>query len=273
MKKVIVIIVVLALSVMTLVSCGVPFMPKPGKTAAQQATVNTAGETVQAKPGKNDKPGVPVGKLEAWESYEIFQERKSDLVTTAMERMGEHEDLAFQMFRLMSVLSIDFVMLPAALMGQEEVNVVNAMRMMGTDVKYSKTGNSYVVEWLDKEGQGYKFETTYDPAKDGMSSVVNLGVEGKDTIYYDYIRTSYGYFAKIITNNDSEGGFPALALISIDANGGVIGMSTEKVQHAPLKGNESRDLPKSLPQWYEVDGKTFSALTAEGESYTYQLEP
>ena len=63
-----------------------------------------------------------------------------------------------------------------------------------------------------------------------------------------------------------------MALISIDANGGVIGMSTEKVQHAPLKGNESRDLPKSLPQWYEVDGKTFSALTAEGETFTYQLE-
>ncbi|NLC40612.1 MAG: hypothetical protein GX763_06825 [Clostridiaceae bacterium] len=273
MKKVIVIIVVLALSVMTLVSCGVPFMPKPGKTAAQQATVNTAGGNVQAKPGKNDKPGVSGGKLEAWESYEIFQERKSDLVTTAMERMGGHEDLAFEMFRLMSVLSIDFVMLPAALIGQEEVNVVNAMRMMGTDVKYSKTGNSYVVEWLDKEGQGYKFATNYDPAKESMSSEVNLGEEGKDTIYYDYIRTSYGYFAKIITNNDSEGGFPALTLISIDANGGVIGMSTERVQHTPLNGNESRDLPKSLPQWYEVDGKIFSALTAEGESYTYELEP
>lgn len=293
MKRVLAIILVLAMSVMVLVSCGAADTPEPGQITKTRETVE-AGETESTDPvdpvdptdpvdpgdptDPDDKepvsPEVPTGKLEAWESYAAYVEQKSELVTLAMEAIASNEEIAFEMLNLMGVLSIEFMMFPAAMVGQDEDVVRSTFGMMGnTDIKYSHSENDYILEWEDADGEIYRFTSTYDPAKDAMSSEVIFGGDSDDIISYDFIRTPYGYFAQIITNEDTEGGFAAFTQISVDANGGVIGMSSEKVQREELSGKESRDLPKSLPQWYEVDGTNFSTVTSDGQSYNYVFEP
>ena len=288
MKKVISIIAVLALSLMILTSCGVAKIPNIGKIIDAQKTMQTESDNGEAgRPDEKETtadvdPGgkqtqatkAPAGKLKAWESYEAYLEQKSELVTLAMEAAGSNEETAFEAFNLMGMLAIDFIMFPAALLGQDEDVVRSTFNMMGnTGLKYSVKGNEYVMEWEDDDGDTTRFTTVFDPAKEAMYSKVELGDDEDETIFYDYIRTSYGYFAQIINQSEDDGGFAAFTQISIDENGGVIGISNEKVEYKKLNGNELRDLPRSLPQWYDVEGDNFSMVNEEGEAYSFQFEP
>ncbi|MDD4323752.1 MAG: hypothetical protein PHR78_04995 [Eubacteriales bacterium] len=282
MKKVFALIMVLALSLMLLVSCGGTEAPEPGKETTKAPEVTAVPGTEEpgeepTEPGGEEpeptSPGVPSGNLAAWEAYTAYSEQKSELLNQVMEAMGQNEDLGLEVLNLMGVAMIELMMLPAAVLGQGEEVAAVALGILGNqNVKYSENGNSYEVKWEDEEGSVYNFTSTYDPAKQAMSSEIFTEGEEDSRVLYDFTRTSYGFFAQVFTSDES-GAFASVTQISVDAKGGVIGLSETDIQRTPLTGNESRDLPKSLTQWYEVVGTKFYALASDGTSYSYEFVP
>ena len=293
MKKVLALIMVIMLS-LTMIACGPNDTPdSPNRTVdpGQQTDIDPDDDPAEDPddpaddpaddPGDDDPepivdepddPSGPKGKLEPWESYTAFSEKKGKLVSLVMDGMTAKPELGMEIMHLLGVAVVDLFMLPAALIGQEEAALNSALSFMGgTNVKSSRQGDDYLVEWTDSEGSVFKFTSSYDPAKEALTSEVSTSGESGG-IFYDYIKTSYGYFAQIYSL-DEGGNFTDLTQISIDDTGGVIGIQTENIERKSLSGSESRDLPKSMTQWYEVDGTTFSCLSSEGTSYTHEFEP
>jgi hypothetical protein len=87
-------------------------------------------------------------------------------------------------------------------------------------------------------------------------------------IYYEYRKAPFGYIGQIYSFESDA--VTESYQISVHENGGVIGIFESDKRPAALTGGEAKDFPKVCPQWYAQDGSTITAVTAEGEEFSFE---
>ncbi|HHU04484.1 MAG TPA: hypothetical protein GXZ81_05675, partial [Fastidiosipila sp.] len=131
MKKVLALIMVIMLS-LTMIACGpkdTPDSPDRTDDPGQQTDIDPDDDPADDpddpaddpadEPGDDDpdpiddEPSGPKGKLEPWESYTVFAEKKGELVSLVMDGMTADPELGMEIMHLLGVAVVDLFMLPA----------------------------------------------------------------------------------------------------------------------------------------------------------------
>lgn len=208
------------------------------------------------------------------DSYTAFMNAKNAMSSKLMEGLSNNPETAFTALALLGVTTVDLALLPVSLFGLGQVSVEGGLRFFGaTDVKYTENGNSYTVTYniTDQDGNVQKlvFSGTFDAAADAL--VCTGSTDGKEDIYSEYRKTSFGYVAQYYILNDD--GTASVYMIAVDGDNGTIGINTASGKPASLTGGEGVDFPKSCAEWYSVNGTTITGKTSDGTELNFEYTP
>lgn len=202
------------------------------------------------------------------DSYARYVETKGIMVTRLVEGLSGNPDTVFVSFSLLGVMMADLAMLPVSFFGAGQEAVEMGLAFLGNkNVKYFEKGNSYLVTYSDDDGATYEFEGTYDASADAL--VTSGSTDGKETIYSEYRRTSFGYVAQYYMASD-DGSFSAFQ-IAVDGEDGAIGIFEESEKLPPLTGKENPDFPMSAPVWYRISDHTITGVNPEGQPVKFDI--
>lgn len=260
MKKLISILLATAM-ILALAGCG------GAQRAAAPSDISGGTDTTAAPEVSADAPstGSPVA-----DSYTAYSTAKNNMVSRLSDGLTKNESTAFAALSLLGVTTADLAILPVSFFGLGKSAVEMGLGFMGaTGADYSENGNSYKVTYTDKDGAKYDFSGTYDAAKDAL--VCTASKDGKEAIYFEYVKTSYGYAAQYLFNNDDE--TVTLYQITVSGQDGVIGLSTDSSKPAPLTGSELADFPKTCSEWYAVTGLTITGVGSDGKEINFEFTP
>lgn len=265
MKKLISILLAVAM-ILALAGCG----GAPKATASSDISGGTDTSANPEVSDGNSSVDVPSTGSPVADSYTAYSTAKNNMVTRLSDGLTQNQDTAFAALTLLGVTTADLAILPVSLFGMGKDAVEMGLGFLGaTGVDYSENGNAYKVTYTDKDGAKYDFSGTYDPAKDAL--VCTASKDGKEAIYVEYVKTSYGYAAQYFFNNDD--GTVTLYQVTVSGQDGVLGLSTDSGKPAPLTGSEPADFPKTCSQWYAVTGLTITGVGSDGKEINFEFTP
>lgn len=205
----------------------------------------------------------------ASEFYGAYVEEKSAIVANIMNGLGNNPETTMNAFSFLGATLSDLYLLPASYFGMGESNVAAALTMMGSkDVSYQEDGNIYTVTYKNAEEQTAVLKGTYDT---GTSLLFVGSTDGKENVFSEIYRTSFGYVAQFYSI--AEDGTGTLYLFSLQGEDGSIGIVTGGDRPAALTGSESADFTKTAGEWYAFQNNTITGVTAEGTSVNFEYVP
>ena len=266
MKKIISLVMAMLL-VLSLVGCGSSGSKPSDDKSADSGTRQSSVDNKDNKDGKSKSSAAPT-EFTAQKSYAAYIEAKSKLTSTLTDALSDNPDYAMESMALLGVVMVDMAIMPAAFLGLGQDAAATGLAVFGaTDVKYTENGNRYTVTYKNQNGETYEFQAEYDPATDAMVCEVTSGGEDEG-IYYEYRKAPFGYIGQIYSFESDA--VTESYQISVHENGGAIGIFESDKRPAALTGGEAKDFPKVCPQWYAQDGSTITAVTAEGEEFSFE---
>ena len=274
MKKIIFVLLAVLMLSFLFTGCGKP-SANNGATSEDNASaedVVDAEDDVDAEEPTEipaDNGASSSGSMVA-DSYTAYIEAKGVVIGKISEGLSSNPDTAFTALSMLGVTMVDLAIIPVSFFGLGQQSVEMGLSMFGaTDVKYTENGNSYSVTYTDEEGVTYNFSGTYDAAADVL--VCTATTDGKENIYSEYHKTSFGYVGQYYFLN--EDGTTSIYLVAVDGENGTIGISTAPGKPAALTGSEGPDFPTSCTEWYNVTGLTITGVTSDGTELNFEYTP
>ncbi|MGI6176432.1 MAG: hypothetical protein ACOYJC_09825, partial [Christensenellales bacterium] len=195
MKRVVVMLVAMMLC-MVIVGC----------TPAQNAKTNsepteTAGnavETADESAGDAAKETEPATQADAEtisKAYEAYSGVKTEFLAKLAEALTQNEDTVWGSVALLPLVSVELDLIPITLLGQGKQSIAVGLAVMGaTDIEYSENGDRHSVNYSNKDGAPCSLGVTYDAGADALVCTHTKG--GKENIYAQYQKTTFGYAAQ-----------------------------------------------------------------------------
>jgi len=273
MKKTISILLAVLLLAAFFAGCGGPAnnAQRPANSnAVSEAPVNDPSEAPVNDPSEAPINNVASGSGTAADSYTAYMEAKNTVITKISDGLSNNPDSTMEALSFFGVAMIDAAILPASFFGLGQQAVEMGLAMIGAEgVKYTENGNNYTVTYTGDEGETYIYSGTYDPSADVL--VCTATANGKESIYSEYHKTSYGYIGQYYFVNDD--GTATLYQIATKDEDGTIGISTVSGKPAALTGSEAVDFPKACDIWYGIEGKTITGKASDGTDLNFEYTP
>ncbi len=173
---------------------------------------------------------------------------------------------------LLGLPMMDLSLAPVAFIGMDETSLKIGLGILNAaDIDYQVSGNNYALSYKDSEGITWKYEVQYEIGGKERSQCT-LKKQEAEILYFEYMRTSFGYAAQYISSE--EDGSKKMYLIAGDENcDGIVGISGNISQSVALSDNIAPDFPKQCESWFSVQGDKGEAVTADGTSITFTALP
>ena len=269
MKKSLALLVSILLLLTMLSGCGKP--KEAAMEAATEAAVAASGEAeeVAADVAAANSGSAQSGDDSASAFYSAYMEAKSVVLNKITEGLTNNPDTLMSAMNYLGATLSDLYMLPAMYFGLGETSVATALAMMGAkDVTYDEQGNNYTVTYKNSDDLESKLVGTYDKGK----SLVAVGsTGGKDNVFSEVYRTSFGYIGQFYYIADD--GTATLYQFAVNGADGAVSMTTGGARPAPLTGSESADFPKASKEWFAISGTTITGVDSEGKQISFEYVP
>jgi len=204
------------------------------------------------------------------DSYNAFYDAKYVVINKLTAGLEQDDSMYMPYMTILGVTMADLALIPVAFFGYDEATVQASMAMFSANgVEYTANGNTYTMTYADENGSTTVFTGTYDPATDSM--VTTATVDGVESIYLEYYKTSFGYVSQSFFANDDGTG--VLYQYSITGEDGVFGYSTVSAKPAALTGSEPATFPQGCDEWYAVTGYTITGETSDGTAINFEYTP
>ncbi|MGI6538423.1 MAG: hypothetical protein ACOX22_08890 [Caldicoprobacterales bacterium] len=268
-------LIAIILAVMLLVGCGGKNVTsgdnKPDSEGKSEATEQPEEQkqTETEKPDNtgSDSPGSPAT---ASESFTNYTNAKGEVITKISDALASNPDTAMDSLSFLGLFMIDLAMVPASSFGVGETAAASALGILGIkDIKYSEDGNQYSIKYKNEEGKELELQGIYDKTADSLKCT--SFIDGKETFYSEYYKTSFGYVAQIYAVEDD--GSSIAYKIAISGEDGAIGVEEGASKPSLLTGGESADFPKDCPKWYAIKGDQFTGVSSDGVEISFTYVP
>lgn len=257
-----VLLIILMVMIIALPGCSKTVPEGPGPTPSSEGSG-------PAKPDKTEPDDTaPHTGSKAVDFYLAYQEAKGDLVTRLSDAVTGNPEAGMAMLSFLGIVMLDLSMLPAAFLGaEEEMMQIGLGALAAGGFKYDVDGDRSTLTFKDQDGRETVFTGTFNPQAGG--SVFTSVVDGKEILYSEYRKTSYGYAGQYYIVNDD--GSVMLYLLAIEGKDGTVGFERETSKPGPLSGNEGPDFPKAASEWYSVKGRTVTGINPDGQEIEFEI--
>jgi hypothetical protein len=239
-------------------------------TGCGQASDTTADSTAQAANNSTEAPTAQptqAGNLST--AYTAYMEIKSDLITRLADGLTDSQPMASM--ELLGMNMVELFLVPMAAMGMDETYAQATLAYMSaSNVKYTADGNHYTLTYSDGQGNQMVCDSTYDPAKD--SAVTKITESEKDSLVFEYLKTSYGYASQYYLKNDD--GTYTVYKGTFYGKDGVIGVTDKAVaQPESIVGNGEvpENFPKECDNWFEAKGTAGTGMLSNGTALEFTV--
>lgn len=205
------------------------------------------------------------------DAYTAFSDIKYIVFDRITTSLAESEEGAMTSLELLGVSLLDLLLIPLAMMGMDEVSMEAGLGFLqATDIDYQVNGNDYTLSYKDSEGKVWSFDVKYKiSGKDWMQCTLNQ--QEAESLYFEYVKTSYGYAAQYYSYGAEEDALYAIS--ALNNYDGIIGVSATADKPMTLSENISPDFPKQCESWYSVQGDKGEAISADGTTFTFTALP
>lgn len=258
MKKIIAMTLTVLLICLAATGCGQSSDTSTDSTAPVE---NSSTEAPAAQPEQ-------AGSLST--SYTAYMEIKSDLIARLADGLTDSQPMASM--ELLGMNMVEMFLVPMAALGMDETYAAATLAYMNASgVKYTADGNNYAVSYSDVEGNQMTCETTYDPDKEAATTKITQS--GKESLIFEYIKTSYGYASQYFIKND-DGTYTVYQGTFYNGKDGVIGVTAQAAAQPESifgKNEVSKDFPKENESWYQVEGTAGTGALPDGTALNFAV--
>lgn len=274
MKKLISLLITIAMVLALFAGCSGPAKSgadddgRETASAEESKAAEEVSEEVSAEAPETSE-AVSTGNPVA-DSYTAYSNAKYVLIDKLTAALEQDPNALSAYMTIAGVSLADISLAPIAVMGADAATVEASMAYLGiADVDYTINGNRYTMTYTDTSGQTLVYDANYDPASDSM--VMTVTVNGAQSIFSEYHKTSFGYVSQsYFDNNDGTG---MLYQFSISGEDGVFGYSSTTAAPAGLTGSEPAEFPQGCSEWYAVKGYTITGMTSDGTAVNFEYTP
>lgn len=273
MKKWIALFVAMMLALTLLAGCS-----GPGRTDTddddQEVSSEVSDTTTEVSDDVSAEAPVTNGTVSTGnpvvDSYTAFTDAKYVVINRLTDGLGQDENAMMAYITIAGVSMADLALAPIAMMGYDEATVAASMAYLGAQgVIYSVDGNSYTMTYTGSDGKAMVYNAIFNPAAESM--VMMVSVDGAETVYSEYYKTSFGYVSQSYFASDDGTG--TLYQYSITGEDGVFGYSNASAKPAALTGNEPASFPQNCDEWYAVTGNTITGENSDGAAINFEYTP
>lgn len=261
MKKLITLTLVMMLICMTAVGCGGSSDTSSDSAPAENSSAETADS------GSDSAEPEAIGGIS--ESYVAYMETKSDLVSRLADGLTDAQPTAAM--SLLGMNMVELFLVPMAALGVDEAYAAETLAYLNASgVKYTSDGNNYSVTYTNGVGDETTCETKYDP--DREAAVTTITEAGKESLVFEYCKTSYGYASQYYIKNDD--GTYTVYKGTFYGKDGTVGMTdAAAAQPASIMdgGEVPKDFPKDSASWYAVEGTAGTGVGTDGTNYEFTV--
>jgi hypothetical protein len=205
------------------------------------------------------------------ESFSSYVEAKGEVVSLLTDALASNPDTAMDSMSFFGLAIVDLAVVPASSFGMGEDIARTTLGMFGSEVlDYSENGNQYMIKWRNSEGGEYELRGEYNEAADAL--ICNAFMDGKESVVWEYRKTSFGYVGQIYSVDESDGSAYVYQM-AISGKDGVVGMYEASSAPSLLTGNEGIDFPKKCDQWFAIEGNTVTGVTLDGREISFTYTP
>jgi hypothetical protein len=276
MKKTMCVLIAVLLMASLFAGCGKPTASQsdqsPGGVETQVPAVGkpTASQSDQS-PGGIETQVPAVGSSTVAESYSAYLEAKNALLTKLTDGLSNNPDTVMATLSFFGITMVDVAALPVSYFGLGQQAAEIGLSMVGAaNVKYTENGNSYTISYSDDENNTYVFSGTYDPAAGALTCTATAN--GKESIFFEYRKTAFGYAGQYYMLNDDDGTATAY-VVTTDGENGTVGFTSASEKPAALTGSVAADFPKTSSEWYSIQGTTITGKTSDGKEISFEYTP
>jgi hypothetical protein len=146
----------------------------------------------------------PEGQADAAASYEAYNEEKAKAFESVATVLENEPDLYIELQPKITAAGLaDVAVMPIKAIGAADETLFNLEALGYTGIAVARDGEKYVITYKSTDGFEYTQTCLYDASLDAMqSSVTDPG--GKETMIFEYIKTTNGYTAQYYFGETAE---------------------------------------------------------------------
>ncbi|HOF94593.1 MAG TPA: hypothetical protein PKX46_03685 [Clostridia bacterium] len=273
MKRLVSILLALVLILTMLGGCAKQAQKPAVKDSKKTEAVDKQSPEKAEKPDKGAAKNPLGAKSTPGEMYSAYLEMKSAFLERVIDSVSQEAPMS--VIGLLGLSTADLMLIPITLIGMDKGAIKAGLAVFGSDsdFQYNISGNNYTLSYKDN-GETVLYEMEYNPAKQAAATKLSKG--GKELMFFEYIKTSYGYASQHYLVND-DGVFSVYMGTfygSSEKPDGVVGVS-EQLDAAPksiLSGTEpAKDLPKQCKTWFAIEGASGKGQNDDGSTFNFNV--
>ncbi len=262
MKKPISLLLILAFALAIFAGCGNAGNKAAGSSNGQEATAPArASDGSAAVTSDIASTGYPVVDL-----YSGYTTAKGEMYSNLSDALSSNDSTAMASLSLLGVAMVDMALIPVSCFGIGDEAAESALGFIGTDAQYEENGNTYTVSYKGSDGKTFSLTGVWDAAANSM--VCTGSTDGKEDIYAEFRKTSYGYIGQYYMLNSD--GTSAVYIITVQGKDGFIGISNDASKPAAFTGSEPVDYPSKCAEWYAINGTAVTGKASDGTAINFE---